>query len=1675
MKHRCLLALSLLPIILAPSAMATTVAGANLCSKLTRVIRALQLNKAQLGPNQNGHHSDGQTTNAQIPLEKTFTIINRTQRRSANLQRTIRNIVENTNDRGQIIQQLNEIAKTHQFTDEDFSYLLEKIPQAVDWSGPNAIKAILDDGQRRGLPSWSTRNHPTEHLDIMIIYHALKNTDVIFNQRRYLNSFSKVEEILKASRNWTEEGSQEDYQWALIYVLRKTHTETGQKVIGRRNILGTNNQELRWIRDHLEITQHKLNAYNQFLSDVESISKSDFEMILSDLPKSVKQQGIQRPDNNNEVGIESSAIALGVIPKRIHGEIGLDLSILHHAIQLLNINRGDTSIFNYFPQIANFIKESDYLKAASQITYRNQILETFYQNIARNTGLNLFSYRNRGTGRYLDFLFNYISNDDFLLYQLWAFIDRKRLKLDGSDFIKIVQNIPRGKLSVFILRDNDITTAINQSIEGADWAYSDILPSLDLHILFHALKRIEQIKDQDALANIEDELIDVIRSSRAFSSHYSKYREHVVTLFRNMLHQIDDVALARQHEEARVAELESLIEQFTKENEGEINGLFQRLQGALTDRDHGYKKRTYEKLISELGHQNSIKFLHLFRQGDDGLVDQIATDYIREFLSGNLAKLDEVEAAIPRIQNRVGDFIIDSLLSPQSQIPFEVVAREIRGRFTDFNAALRDRLRSYIESNAPPSFLDTENPWGELLAVLPFRERSWAVKQLMQKALDESPEKLFALIEQFPPIDGVRTPVTSFLSQNASRLNYTDLATDAFLGNRFNQFFPWVEALHLTRNNRADLEFAILTHPHVETSIPLQYFQGSKFMLARGGYYINNMANMNGVLQDDFYRQIEQVRVSILQGHYDRQGYASMAQIAIRGWTQVENSAPAMARYIESNLRGGFLAEQDPIYQRQFAYNWGIRRNNDLVQNIRQRAYDIANSEPSFYNLRVEIHNFPNFDILQRTKEFRSNVAPEEANLDILIEELEIFLGVNGRDHDLKTFIDNLSNSNHAKANLREITADYHQSDPRQRLQILLLARKECKHADEASNSRFKRLEFFDTDRGLSDFAFSETTKIVDSLGEIDDISALIDLNSIVELIIEHIELDDLLSPNQVVEYKQALEQITKSTDLEFHRQKELYTHTLNNLLNQVQYKLERNFGKTDNLISKTLPEREQGPIKFNDSILRSSSISHIGNIADRLQTQLVKSRGIIHEIAGHHHSAPIEVFNPGEAIGILRFNKDPKELIRGEIAVFDQMPAESGIVEGIITLEVGARLSHLQLLARSLGIPNIKVDHSYRNILEQLDGKKVLISANANTNGNGKVVIKEFNGPQTQVDHLPKKSITIPIPDHGIAHPISFQEASKTPNRVIAGPKGMKLSEMHAHDELGEMVPDGLILPFGYFNRYLEETGIKPLVELLGKTKTTDEMFIAVLSARIQKRIEEAPIPDEMLDQAMQACEQLALRIRNRSGEEMQGVFVRSDTNIEDLEGFNGAGLNESVGNVRPHRQAIEMAIKHVWKSPFKEKSIVWRATALHASEVPIAEPSVIILPTIRAKSSGVIISRGGTDWTPGKGPINANYGIGQVVEAEQPVEEITLENGSILRYSFTVSNQIPRARYNGGIAMVPTEPGKKVLSQEEILLLNQTAIRIDQILGEQQFGWDIEYAFDLNGRLWILQARPN
>ena len=79
-------------------------------------------------------------------------------------------------------------------------------------------------------------------------------------------------------------------------------------------------------------------------------------------------------------------------------------------------------------------------------------------------------------------------------------------------------------------------------------------------------------------------------------------------------------------------------------------------------------------------------------------------------------------------------------------------------------------------------------------------------------------------------------------------------------------------------------------------------------------------------------------------------------------------------------------------------------------------------------------------------------------------------------------------------------------------------------------------------------------------------------------------------------------------------------------------------------------------------------------------------------------------------------------------------------------------------------------------------------------------------------------------------------------------------------------------------------------------------------------------------------------------------------DTNVEDLPGFTGAGLNLTLFNVVGFDNIVK-AITEVWASPYTPRAWAWRQS--HMTGPEHVYPAVLLLRTVPADMSGVMVTQ--------------------------------------------------------------------------------------------------------------------
>ncbi|MCG8357601.1 MAG: hypothetical protein MI920_18715, partial [Kiloniellales bacterium] len=206
-------------------------------------------------------------------------------------------------------------------------------------------------------------------------------------------------------------------------------------------------------------------------------------------------------------------------------------------------------------------------------------------------------------------------------------------------------------------------------------------------------------------------------------------------------------------------------------------------------------------------------------------------------------------------------------------------------------------------------------------------------------------------------------------------------------------------------------------------------------------------------------------------------------------------------------------------------------------------------------------------------------------------------------------------------------------------------------------------------------------------------------------------------------------------------------------------------------------------------------------------------------------------------------------------------------------------------------------------------------------------------------------------------------------------------------------------------------------------------------------------------------------------------GVFVRSDTNVEDLPGFTGAGLNLTVPNVVGVANILA-AIPRVWASPFTARAFAWRQS--HMDQPEHVYPAVLLLRSVNADKSGVLVTQDIDSGAKGWLSVAINEGVGGAVDG-QAAESLRIDTASgvvrlLAQATAPLRRQVDPA---GGVAKLPVSATDAVLQPPEverlIALSRELPQRFPAIVDAQgqPAPADIEFGFQ-DGELRLFQIRP-
>ncbi|TXS95032.1 PEP/pyruvate-binding domain-containing protein [Parahaliea aestuarii] len=502
---------------------------------------------------------------------------------------------------------------------------------------------------------------------------------------------------------------------------------------------------------------------------------------------------------------------------------------------------------------------------------------------------------------------------------------------------------------------------------------------------------------------------------------------------------------------------------------------------------------------------------------------------------------------------------------------------------------------------------------------------------------------------------------------------------------------------------------------------------------------------------------------------------------------------------------------------------------------------------------------------------------------------------------------------------------------------------------------------------------------------------------------------------------------------------------------------------------------------------LRGSPLLFFSRLLDDLSRDANRLAGVHHRLFGRDIGVGFNALNAGLAQGILHTAPDlddPGSLQADGIYLLPETVSDLPPVAGILTGGEGNPLSHVQLLARNLGIPNVTVDSSLTAELRRFDGQRVVLAVS----DSGLVELSLWNADWEAVFASDRSVGDVLIEPDLAKLDLSEQrflplaELRADDSGRVVGPKAAKLGELRAL--FPGQVSRGLAIPFGLF---FQEVLARPYPGGDGRIFDWMQASYARLErlptgsearARATERFR-AELYDLVVSTEPSAAFREALRraYRDTFGDAPPGVFVRSDTNVEDLPGFTGAGLNLTLPNVAGFDNLLR-SIARVWASPFTARAFAWRQA--HMREPQHVYTSILLLESVASDKSGVMVTQDIDSGRRDVMSVAVNEGLGGAVDGQAAESlRVSLETGKVrvLATATAPWRRVPDPA--GGIQQLPATGSDYVLQPQEIAALVDFAKvlpeRFPAITDDrgQPSPADVEFGF-VDGELRLFQLRP-
>jgi hypothetical protein len=429
-----------------------------------------------------------------------------------------------------------------------------------------------------------------------------------------------------------------------------------------------------------------------------------------------------------------------------------------------------------------------------------------------------------------------------------------------------------------------------------------------------------------------------------------------------------------------------------------------------------------------------------------------------------------------------------------------------------------------------------------------------------------------------------------------------------------------------------------------------------------------------------------------------------------------------------------------------------------------------------------------------------------------------------------------------------------------------------------------------------------------------------------------------------------------------------------------------------------------------------------------------------------------------GVAYGYLRLVEgalDVSAVHPYDVVVIDQVPVEIPPVAALVTGQLQAPLAHVAILSRNRNTPDMAVRgavdlHRFRELKGEL--VKLSVASQDYTLERADRVVAETAWRALR----PRASIR---PESDLATTGLFDVAALPSGAVrYVGAKTAQVGELSALP--GILTPGGFALPFSAYAAHMASAGLDAEIAAM----LADHEFLEDAAARGRRLSHlRAVIMEHPLDPVLIA--DLGRKLRC-CGEDCRFIF-RSSTNAEDLRGFNGAGLYESL--IVPENATSEQVadtLRRVWASVWLQRAFEEREW--YRIDHRAVAMAVLVQPFVdSAVATGVAIT--GNPFSAGnKGVfINSQVRGGTVTGA---VGNELPEQYLVATWTGTYApDLLCRSSLTGGAV---------ILSATDVSNLTDQLLRIHSAMLPPHAGcanaMDVEFALMPDRSFVMLQARP-